>query len=83
MRSPRPSRCGARRRPRALGALARGRGRPGPPTPQAAAKQPANPRARARAQQILDKESYTLEELLDEDDIIQECKSLNGRLIAL
>ena len=35
------------------------------------------------AQQILDKEEYTLEELLDEDDIIQECKSLNGRLIAL
>jgi serine/threonine-protein phosphatase 6 regulatory subunit 3 len=34
-------------------------------------------------QQILDKEEYTLEELLDEDDIIQECKSLNGRLIAL
>ncbi|KAF8069431.1 DHC1 [Scenedesmus sp. PABB004] len=30
---------------------------------------------------ILDKEEYTLEELLDEDDIIQECKSLNGRLI--
>ena len=37
----------------------------------------------AFAQQILDKENYTLEELLDEDDIIQECKSLNGRLIAL
>jgi len=36
-----------------------------------------------RTQQILDKEEYTLEELLDEDDIIQECKSLNGRLIAL
>jgi hypothetical protein len=34
-------------------------------------------------QQILDKEEFTLEELLDEDDIIQECKSLNGRLIAL
>jgi hypothetical protein len=34
-------------------------------------------------QQILDKEEYTLEELLDEDDIIQECKSLNGRLITL
>lgn len=32
-------------------------------------------------QQILDKEEFTLEELLDEDDIIQECKSLNGRLI--
>ncbi|KAG1666584.1 hypothetical protein FOA52_000551 [Chlamydomonas sp. UWO 241] len=33
-------------------------------------------------EQILDKDEYTLEELLDEDDIIQECKSLNGRLIA-
>jgi serine/threonine-protein phosphatase 6 regulatory subunit 3 len=30
---------------------------------------------------ILDKESFTLEELLDEDDLIQETKSLNGRLI--
>ncbi|KAH9796127.1 SIT4 phosphatase-associated family protein [Citrus sinensis] len=30
---------------------------------------------------ILDKENFTLEELLDEDDIIQECKALNGRLI--
>ena len=34
-------------------------------------------------EQILDKDEYTLEELLDEDDIIQECKSLNGRLVAL
>ena len=34
-------------------------------------------------EQILDKEEYTLEELLDEDDIIQECKSLNSRLVAL
>ena len=40
-------------------------------------------RATAAPQQILDKEEYTLEELLDEDDVIQECKSLNGRLIAL
>jgi serine/threonine-protein phosphatase 6 regulatory subunit 3 len=32
-------------------------------------------------QQILDKETFTLEELLDEDDLIQECKSLNGRLV--
>eukprot|EP00850_Spirogloea_muscicola_P011273 SM000069S20710 [mRNA] locus=s69:421571:428778:+ [translate_table: standard] len=31
---------------------------------------------------ILDKEEYTLEELLDEDDLIQECKALNGRLVA-
>ncbi|KAI4303671.1 hypothetical protein MLD38_039271 [Melastoma candidum] len=30
---------------------------------------------------ILDKENYTLEELLDEDEIIQECKALNSRLI--
>ncbi|KAK1422811.1 hypothetical protein QVD17_18100 [Tagetes erecta] len=30
---------------------------------------------------ILDKENYTLEELLDEDEIIQECKALNNRLI--
>ncbi|KAL8092399.1 uncharacterized protein LOC141689584 isoform X2 [Apium graveolens] len=30
---------------------------------------------------VLDKENFTLEELLDEDDIIQECKALNSRLI--
>ncbi|XP_042519140.1 serine/threonine-protein phosphatase 6 regulatory subunit 2-like [Macadamia integrifolia] len=30
---------------------------------------------------ILDKENFSMEELLDEDEIIQECKSLNGRLI--
>ncbi|XP_022721294.1 serine/threonine-protein phosphatase 6 regulatory subunit 2-like isoform X2 [Durio zibethinus] len=30
---------------------------------------------------ILDKENFTLEELLDEDEIIQECKALDGRLI--
>lgn len=30
---------------------------------------------------ILDKENFTLEELLDEEDIIQECKALNNRLI--
>ncbi|XP_052478902.1 uncharacterized protein LOC105776665 [Gossypium raimondii] len=30
---------------------------------------------------ILDKDNFTLEELLDEDEIIQECKSLNGKLI--
>ncbi|KAK9056006.1 hypothetical protein SSX86_027093 [Deinandra increscens subsp. villosa] len=30
---------------------------------------------------ILDKENFTLEELLDEDEIIQECKALNNRLI--
>ncbi|ONM40836.1 SIT4 phosphatase-associated family protein [Zea mays] len=32
---------------------------------------------------ILDKENFTLEELLDEDEIIQECKALNSRLINL
>lgn len=31
---------------------------------------------------ILDKEAYSLEELLDEDELIQECKSLNARLTA-
>jgi serine/threonine-protein phosphatase 6 regulatory subunit 3 len=41
------------------------------------------PRVARALQQILDKEEFTLEELLDEDDIIQECKSLNGRLITL
>ncbi|KAJ8467237.1 hypothetical protein OPV22_029789 [Ensete ventricosum] len=30
---------------------------------------------------ILDKENFTLDELLDEDEIIQECKALNTRLI--
>ncbi|XP_073008817.1 uncharacterized protein [Typha latifolia] len=30
---------------------------------------------------ILDKENFTLEDLLDEDEIIQECKALNTRLI--
>ncbi len=34
-------------------------------------------------ERILDKEEFTLDELLDEDDLIQEAKSLNGRLIAL
>ncbi|GJU61347.1 serine/threonine-protein phosphatase 6 regulatory subunit 3 [Tanacetum coccineum] len=29
----------------------------------------------------MDKENFTLEELLDEDEIIQECKALNNRLI--
>lgn len=29
---------------------------------------------------ILDKEEYTLEELLDEEEVVQECKSLNPRL---
>eukprot|EP00250_Pteridium_aquilinum_P014960 c22305_g2_i1 orf=539-3184(+) len=30
---------------------------------------------------LLDKDGFTLEELLDEDELIQECKSLNTRLI--
>lgn len=30
---------------------------------------------------ILDKENYTLEELLNEEEIMQECKALNGHLI--
>ncbi|CAL0334503.1 unnamed protein product [Lupinus luteus] len=30
---------------------------------------------------ILDRENFTLDDLLDEDEIIQECKALNGRLI--
>ncbi|XP_020202342.1 serine/threonine-protein phosphatase 6 regulatory subunit 3 isoform X2 [Cajanus cajan] len=30
---------------------------------------------------ILDKENFTLEELLDEEEVIQECKALNSRLI--
>ena len=30
---------------------------------------------------VLDKENFTLEELLDEEEIIQECKALNNRLI--
>ncbi|KAK1309605.1 hypothetical protein QJS10_CPA09g00710 [Acorus calamus] len=36
---------------------------------------------RQKVETILDKENYTLEELLDEDEIIQECKALNARLI--
>jgi serine/threonine-protein phosphatase 6 regulatory subunit 3 len=36
-----------------------------------------------QVESVLDKDVYSLEELLDEDDIIQECKSLNGRLINL
>ncbi|KAF5736375.1 serine/threonine-protein phosphatase 6 regulatory subunit 2 [Tripterygium wilfordii] len=34
-----------------------------------------------RVETILDKDNFTLDELLDEDEIIQECKALNGRLI--
>ena len=32
---------------------------------------------------ILDKEDFTLEELLEEDELIQEVKSRNDRLIEL
>ena len=30
---------------------------------------------------MLDMDNFTLDELLDESDLIQECKSLNGRLV--
>lgn len=36
-----------------------------------------------QVESVLDKDAYTLEELLDEDEIIQECKALNSRLINL
>lgn len=36
-----------------------------------------------QVESVLDKEVYTLDELLDEDEIIQECKALNSRLINL
>ena len=32
-------------------------------------------------EQILQKDNFTLEELLEEEDLVQECKALNGRLI--
>ena len=32
---------------------------------------------------ILEKEEFTLEELMDEEDLIQECKSENQKLIDL
>ncbi|KAL8146310.1 uncharacterized protein LOC141707368 [Apium graveolens] len=37
--------------------------------------------ASSPVESVLDKENFTLEELLDEDEIIQECKALNSRLI--
>lgn len=37
----------------------------------------------AQVESVLDKENFTLEELLDEEEIIQECKALNSRLINL
>lgn len=36
-----------------------------------------------QVESILDKDVYTLEELLDEDEIIQECKAVNTRLVGL
>ncbi|WCJ41014.1 SIT4 phosphatase-associated family protein [Euphorbia peplus] len=37
--------------------------------------------ASSPVESVLDKENFTLEELLDEEEIIQECKGLNSRLI--
>ncbi|GAB2235157.1 hypothetical protein Droror1_Dr00027650 [Drosera rotundifolia] len=37
----------------------------------------------AEVETILEKENFTLEELLDENEIIQECEALNSRLICL
>ncbi|KAK6936051.1 SIT4 phosphatase-associated protein family [Dillenia turbinata] len=36
---------------------------------------------RHMVESVLDKENFTLDELLDEEEIIQECKALNSRLI--
>ncbi|KAL2938346.1 Serine/threonine-protein phosphatase 6 regulatory subunit 2 [Bienertia sinuspersici] len=38
-------------------------------------------RPKSEVDAILDKDNFTLEELLDEEEIIQECKALNSRLI--
>ena len=32
---------------------------------------------------VLDRDDFTLQDLMEEEDLIQECKSLNGRLVAL
>lgn len=53
-----------------------------PPSPNAARTAFCGPPAGSPVDSILDKESYSLEELLDEDELIQECKSLNARLTA-
>jgi serine/threonine-protein phosphatase 6 regulatory subunit 3 len=45
------------------------------PAPQVGGLNTASP-----VDAVLDKEDFTLEELLDEDELIQECKSLNARL---
>ncbi|CAJ1955951.1 unnamed protein product [Sphenostylis stenocarpa] len=34
-----------------------------------------------KVEAILDRDNFTLEELLDEEEVIQECKALNSRLI--
>jgi hypothetical protein len=31
--------------------------------------------------QLLDTDNYTLQQLLDEEDLIQECKQLNKKLV--
>ncbi|KAG6436154.1 hypothetical protein SASPL_101038 [Salvia splendens] len=38
--------------------------------------------ASSPVESVLDKENFTLEELLDEEEIIQECKALNSRVIS-
>lgn len=30
---------------------------------------------------LLDSDSYTLQQLMDEDDLVQECKQLNNKLL--
>jgi hypothetical protein len=35
------------------------------------------------SQALLDKDDCALEELMNEDDIIQECKAANSRLVSL
>lgn len=32
---------------------------------------------------LLDSDDYTLQQLLDEDDLVQECKQLNNKLLDL
>jgi len=41
----------------------------------------AGPSTTSPVETLLGKENYTLEELFDEEEIIQECKALNNRLI--
>ena len=50
------------------------RPRPSPPAPPPICSQPS------AVEQILDRQYFTLEDLLDEEDIIQECRSQGGRL---